>query len=512
MARDLAYIVPCERGGMNHSLNIDAIPPEAMVHPTRNINLHEGGRATRGGTGKVNLSAVTDAPQIMGIYDFIKQDGTQNIVLLCTDGKLYKSSDLVTPLHTFASTAKYPHFEVFEDTLYICNGANRPQTWDGVAGATSNLTTPAADWTGSNNPIQLISHGKGNSRRLWAILPSGVYASALGDGNEFVTGVVYIPIDSESGLVGGIEKGDRLIVFSKNKAFIIDDTDTSTANWGYQAVEWEGGVDNFKLIIKAPNDIVCMTEDGEIYSISSVQEYGDYKRASLIRPSFMNRWVKENVNLTRIDQFHGVYDPIMQAIKFFIVRAGKTTITTALVYYITRPVEEAWMMHDGTVGGYLASCSASVLKSAGNYKVYTGDYAGFMWEIETPNTNDGGIAYYKGFTIPYINYGNPRTTKYFKRTRIIATPKGNWNLYMKVWVDGKYIANYPITFPSIGAVLGTFVLGVDILGGIEITEGVVNINVVGKRIKREIYNTIVNQPFEISAVIDDYKIRRGVMP
>jgi hypothetical protein len=507
MGRGLIHLTPCEQGGMNHSLNIDAIPPVAMVHPTRNLNLHEGGRTTRGGTSKINATAISDAPQIMGIYDFIKQGGVQNIVLLCADGKLYKSSDLTTALHTFATSNKYPHFEIFEDTLFVCNGANRPQTWDGLASSTSNITSIPTDWTGTNHPIQLIAHGKGNSRRLWAILSSGVYASALGNGNDFSNAnVIYLPIESESGLIGGVEWGDRLIVFSKNKAFIIDDEDTNTANWGYYTAQWNGGAANFKLIIKTINDIVGMSEDGEIYSIGAVQDYGDYKKASLLRPSFMNRWIKENVNLTRISQFHGVFDPILNALKIFVVRAGKTTVDTALLYYINRPVDEAWMVHDAIAGGYLASCSGIVLKGTGNYKCYTGDYAGFLWELETNNANDGGLAFYNGFTMPYMAFGNSRLTKYFQKTKIIATPKGNYNLYMKVWVDGTYIGLFAITLAGIGGVLNSFLLDTDILGGGEVTEGTAYVNVIGKRIKREFYINTVNQTFEISAIIDDYKI------
>ena len=49
------YQIPFHRGGLTANPNITAIPPEMMVPPTRNINLHENGSL---GVFKVLISIV----------------------------------------------------------------------------------------------------------------------------------------------------------------------------------------------------------------------------------------------------------------------------------------------------------------------------------------------------------------------------------------------------------------------------------------------------------------------
>src|SRR3989337_1162030 len=202
------YKIPCSTGGFSHNPNIDGIEPNAMIDPSRNINTHNGYRQPRGGTAKVNGTAVSGTPQIMGLVDFILPAGTQFTVFGTSDGKIYKNS--TTTIKTGLSTNVNMGFAIFNDTLYCFNGSNVVQTWDGVAAGTSNLANPAADFA-TNQPIQMIVHGKGTSERLWACCGTkNVYASANGSDN-FVTGVVNFPIDTkdEFGIIGLLEWQDN---------------------------------------------------------------------------------------------------------------------------------------------------------------------------------------------------------------------------------------------------------------------------------------------------------------
>jgi hypothetical protein len=171
-----------------------------------------------------------------------------------------------------------------------------------------------------------------------------VYASANADGDDFSdANVTTIKINTGDGygIVGAVEFGDRLICFSRSRPYIIDDIDPTTSGWGYEAAQWDGGVANFRLICRTPNDIVCMQDDGEIYSVLAAEKYGDYQTASLTRKSYMHKWISENVNLQYVNMFHSIYDPSLRAIKIFVVRQGQTTVDTALVYFIDRPPDQA---------------------------------------------------------------------------------------------------------------------------------------------------------------------------
>ena len=510
------FNIECAKGGLTGNDNIDMIEPQSMLSPSRNLNLNRNGRERRGGTAHVNAAAFTDTPQVMGVYDFTLIDSTQFIISALKDGKVYK--DDTNTIKTGMSTTTFYSFETFEDELFICDGKTKPQTWNGVAGATSDITSVPTDWTGTNYPQQLIKHGRGVSERLWGVgLPSNpniVYASANGDGNDFSdTNVVTINIETGDGfgVIGGIEFGDRLLCFGKNKTYVVDDSDTDSSLWGYDAAQWEGGAANFRLIIKTPTDLVCMQEDGEIYSVTAAQKYGDYKAASLTRASFMHEWIKSNIRLGYANLFHGVYDKTLRAIKIFCVRNGQTEVNTALTYFIDRPPQEAWMIHDNqdNASGYDASVAAEIRVGTGSYKIYTGDYSGEIWKLEEENVNDNDKAYYSGFKTPNMHMDDTRGDKNLKRGWILTKPEGDHSVYINWWVDGVAQTQKSVSLDGAGGLLDSFILGEDasedVLGGNGIIENSFDLNVNGKRIQLEVYNSSTDEDFFISQLAIDYK-------
>lgn len=517
--RGRTFQYPCVAVGFNANTNIDQIPPESMVHPSRNVNLHEGGIGKRGGTSHFNSAAIVDtSTRIMGGHDFILQSGVQTQVAGTSDGKIVTvtSSGVDATLKTGLGLSKVTSFEQMNNTLFVTNGSDAPQTWDGSAGSTSALGNLSADWTGTNMPKQFVKHGRGNSERMWAFgvagFPNDVYYAAANTGiapNFSTGGNIYIETGNAFGIVGGMEWQDRLFAFGKKKTYIIDDTDASAANWGYEAAAWEGGAASHRLVVKTPNDVVAMMEDGEIYSATAVQSYGDYKQASITRPSFMHNWIKEHVRLSYIDDFHAIYDPVLRAIKFFVVRAGQTKATTALVYFIDRPPDKAWSIHEGTVdaSGYSAACSWLRRNATGDYSVFTGDYAGFVWKLEVENRNDNSVGYYGGIKTPNLTLTDPRVSKFFDTMRLITQAQGNYNLNINIWVDGVSQTSSPLTvsLAGSGSVLDTGTLGSFILGGADLIDVDLPLGLVGKRFAFEIYNSGVNQDFFLSNIMLDFR-------
>lgn len=499
------YRIPFDEGGLFFDANIDAVPPTAMLL-CRNINFHEGGRASRGGTSKSNETAVSGAPRIMGLFDF-QRSGTSYQVFLADDGKLY--SNTTTTIKTGMSTTNYPSFAVFEDELYTVDGDTTPQVWDG-SGAIANLGSPNGDWSGSSQPFQVLVHGRGVSRRLWMLFGSTLYYSSLGDGDVFTGGTSgTIPIDTMDsiGLTGAVEFGNRLIAFGRTQAYLVVDDDTDTATWGYEKAQWTGGAAHWRVIVKTPNDLLVMAEDGEIYSVGAVQSYGDYKQASLTRPARIDRWIRENVDLTKIERFHACYDQKLRAARFFVVRNGQTAVDACLKYFIDRPPEQAWAVDDGidATSGFDASCSAQVRTATGTYEIWTGDHAGFLWRLERTNKNDANAAYTATFKTPNLSIEDPRGTKNFRRGHVTVRPEGDYDLSVKVFVDGDFKATKTISLAGAGAVYGTGVYDTDVYGGNDLVEGTFELGYIGKRIQLEFFNSTVDQDFFVSGLLLDVK-------
>ena len=491
----LTYRIPCSRGGIVYSPNEGLVPPTALVDGTKNINLHRGGYEKRGGTAHVNGTAVSGTPEIMNLIDYTLVGSTQFIVLATNDGKIYKN--YTTTIKTGLASDKKTSLEVFDNKLFIANGSDTPMYWDGAAGSTTTLTDIPSDWSGTDMPGQFVNHGRGNSQRLWALNVTGnlnsIYASANASGTDFSdANVIRLTIHTGEGdgIVGGVEFGDRLFCFAKRKTYIVDDADFDSSNWGYDTAPWSGGVAHWRLLVKTPNDLIAMMDNGEIYSVVAAQQYGDYRAASLTRPALIDKWIEDNIDLSKIDDFHAVYDPNIRAIKFFMVRSGQTTVDTALVYFVDRPPTEAWVVHDNTsnTSGYSASSATLVKVGAGDYQVYTGGYSGFVWNLEQSAKTDNTNAIDARFKTPKIDIDNPRGMKIFRKGFLILDPnEGENNVQVKWWVDGVAKTERTITVSGTTQVQYPFFTGAH-----------------GKKIQFEVYNSDASDNFFISDILLDY--------
>ncbi len=503
------YAIPCQRGGNVYSPNYDSIPPESMVDPSKNIDFHTGGRTKRGGTSHVNATAITGTPSILSGYDFRLRNNAGRFIVFHTDsGSLYKNE--TTTIKTGLSSGQPICFETFNNELYAVDGQTTPQTWDGAAPGTSNITTPAGDWSGSNQPKFVVKHGRGASQRLWfagvATHEDSVYYTDANDGKDAGGGgVIRIETGDGLGIVGLIEWGERLLAAGKRKFYVIDDEDIDLANWGYQAVQWEGGAAHHRLIVKTPNDIVAMAEDGEIYSVTSVPDYGDYKQASISRPAFIHNWIKDNVNLASIEKFHAIYDPGIRAIKFWVVRNGQTNPDTALVFFIDRNPTEAWTIHDNLDhrSGYDALCSFVVRKSVGITKVYTGDNMGFMWELETDTKNDNSNGFAAKFRTPPLHFGDSRSKKKYRRGWIVFYTRGDYDVNLTWWVDNVQQSTIVVSTSGGGYVYGGTTYGSGYYSGQEIEDEPFKLGRIGKRIQLEVENSVADEDFYIASVLID---------
>ena len=505
------YTIPCNRGGLTANPNIDLTPPEAVVD-CKNINLHQNGKETRGGTEKVNSTAIATSPQIMGGMHAIFQDGTTVILAATSNGYIYK--DYTTALKSGLTNTGFCNFVMYANKVYFTNLLNRPQTWDGSAASTSDLVDVPTDWlTDSNWPKYMIAHGRGVSRRLWAFgcanTPNRVYASQLGTDSFSDANVITLNIEtgSGSGIVGAVEFGERLIFFSKTKAFIIDDTSATTSNWGYAKAIWEGGVAHHRLIIKTLNDVLCMTEDGDVYSIGAVQSYGDYHAASIARPAFIDRYIREKAKLTDIEKFHAIYDTKLRLVRFFFVRVGMSVVDSDLVYFIDKGAEEGWSLHDNTTyaSGHKASCSFLARAGAGDWRVYTGDYAGFIWKLETNNSNDDSNPFRSSFKTPRLVIDNSRGTKHFNSGVIVVRGEGGYSVNIDTWVDEGALASQGVSLSTNSGIWGTSKWDNFTWGGELMLDKFFDIKSVGKRIQFEIYNDQINKKFYISQIHIDFK-------
>ncbi len=438
-------------GGFTHNPLIGGIPPNQLVNGSLNVTLHEGGKRKRYGHAHVNSTALDSNAQIMGMYDYLQLDGTQNFVTANISGNVHQdfNATKINQAATTYSTTNYFSFAVMNDILYMADGDSQLQKWTGT-GLMQDHPDPPSNWT-TKRPIQVITHGKALSQRLWILNDQNeVFASGNNDGDDVATnGLIFdgglgnlLRIETRDGTtINAIwEFGDTLLLFSNRHTYQLDDSDASTANWGWKQSPYTGGAAHWRVIVETDNDLYIMTDDIEIYSISTVNFSKDYKKQSLLRPSFIDKWIRENVDITKIASFHGEYDPVERAIYWWFVRTGQTQPDIYIPYYIDRPINEAWgAPHQNTNGdsGCKASVATKVRVAPGDYRIRAGDHNGFVWDFNQVTKTDNGNEYNYTHQIPLWDAGNRRIKKKFKRMWITGVALTAGATLQLIWsVDG----------------------------------------------------------------------------
>lgn len=509
------YRLAFSEGGLNGGDNYDLIPESSMTAPSRNIDMHNGLREKRGGSTKDNSVAITAGPKCLGIGQYVPSSGTADILSGHSDGKLWKNQ--TTALKTGMSQTNRYNFVQAGDIVVACDGATTPQVYTGGS-STADITTSAADWTGSNQPSFMVLHSRGASRRLVAFGAGGNlnswYMSPSGSYQDFSSGSVLKftgDFGDSFGATAAIDFNAEMLIFGKQRTLILNDNDTSTANWGWQRAPWSGGAAHQKLVVKADNDVYAMMEDGDIYSIRTVAQINDYKKASVTRPAFIHRYIENFVDLSKIAEFHCSYDAHRRAIMWWVVRTGQLTADTALVFYLDRPVDQAWAVEDGidnTASGLRATASCVVRKSDGTYSIKTGDANGFIWSINLINTfSDDGNGYAQVIRTPWLAFKNPRNQKRFIRAEVHFIVSGAYPVSFRWFVDDAEQAGIGTTVGGSGNVF-PLTFGTSSFGAAGMDEVQIDLGQVGRRIMFELSNSNAGQNVRFADLLIDF-VDRG---
>lgn len=491
-----------QEAGYNYNRNYELIADTATIEPTRNNNIHNGGLEKRGGTSVILTPSVTSAGR--GGFDFRTTTGQQYMIYAKSNGAVYYNNDSTT-LATGMSTSNFFHLSQYDDELYICDGASNPRKWTGSG--SSSAITPATDWATSGQPFQIIQHSQGANRRNWAITSAGVYASKNNTGDDFADATVkFIPVYSRAGLVAGFEFNGELFVFSKNQVFRIDDTDIDSTNWGYQEASWEGGAAHWRLICKAGNQVYVMTDDAQIYTISAVFTSADYEIASLSRPAYIDRFLRDKAVIANIENWHCCYDKTLRAIKWF-VQVGGSSVNTALVYFIDKDPLTAWQIHDNEDynSGYSAACSFEYRYGVGNWKIRTIDHNGKGWQLEETTRDDDSNPYEGRFKFKPWDFGNPVMWKYFRKAIVRARSASNVTFTVRIWINGIRQTDRTLSISGSGAQFDDAVYNDAVFADDNPSFEPFDIEKYGFTIQMEFINSTAGQDYFVSEIVMPFR-------
>lgn len=492
------FRMPLTDTGFRDDRNVELLPPTALLLPSANLNYHENGLSKRGGT-EITIAGLGQAGQ--GIFQFYTPSFEK---LMFASGGIVYQTNYGGPLKTGLSTNNPISFCQTSKLVFFADGQSNPQYWDGSAASSSNVE-PASSWTG-NQPFQMVIHtraGSGAGDRMWAVTPDSLWYSDINAPTKFGSGTAgQLPIDSIGGLIGAYDLGGQLFAFSRTQTFLIQDTDPTLTNWGYINAIWEGGTASFRLICRANNNIYFLTEEGLIYDLIGVLTTGGYNATPLNRPAFVDKFIRDNVNLDNVENFHVSYDRKLRALKFFMQQGGSSN-NIALTYFIDKPTISAWIVHNNTqyTSGYNATCSCEVRNAPGDYQIWTMDNTGNVWKLEQTSRDDNGNPYPTTIMTKAQDMNIPRNNKHYMAIALRGQASGNVDFTIYPFVEGQPLAIQQFSLEGSGATFDSAHFDTDTFATDLVTTAPVYLGVYGRDLQLQIVNNAAGQDFFLSEII-----------
>ncbi len=444
----------------------DTIPIPFLLEAQNVVYRLDGGPRKAPGTTKLNSAALASGAEIMGLADFwISGTGgssTQHRVLHVGTVVMKDDADgSFANINTGMEDAKIPNYSTFGDLLiYTSNGnTDVPQSWDGTTNQNLAGTPP-------NFAFSVVHKG-----RVWAsgvaANPSKVYYSALNNPEDWTgAGSGDINIDSDDGdrVTGLISHKEVLFVFKgPNKGSIhriTGSAPTGSDPFARRTFSEEVGAVWQNSIFRFRDDVGFMWSDGNIYSLTAVERFGDFAQAALTRP--IRSWLDDHLRFSRLQFAWAATLDTQGAVLFTVAIDGSTNNNIMLMMdYRSDPVR--WSRWDAFSGGSVALIvdptdnNRHILMAGGN--------DGFVRKLYQASRSIDGLTgiNYKVRT-PFTDYGAVFHIKTLEHIGLMLVPKGNTTVQVGWERDSGSSQTQQIS-QSGGAVLGSFVLGTDKLSG-----------------------------------------------
>lgn len=502
-------------GSFNGKTDYTNIPAGQFVTGTRNGNTHNDGFEKRGGTATVGSQISASITSLGGGQLVKRSTGTRHLYFAADDGNVYRDG---VSILSGRSTSAYNHLTPINDTMFIANGVDLVKVDTGSAVAT--ISGPAADWSGSTQPKKIIVHTKGGSRRAFAWGVPGkenyIYYSATGAFETFTGGTsgnVFVDMRHGEGVINCVSKDGVLWIFGKEETFYLDDSDSTVANWGTVKSSFRGGVASPRLSCVANNYIFNMTMEGDIYEVQTAEQLRDFEQSSITEPFFIHSYIRENWDLTKIAQFHMEFEPKTRSVRVFGVRTSQTTVDECLVYYVNQtkwgPVHDGLENRTTNGTGYKAAASFFAFASDGSKRLYTQDYNGQTWELESSTKSDNGNAYTAVAVTAWLDFDLAGIEKRYPYATLTYKSLGDYDVDILYAIDGLNQSQQTVTLSSSGAALDSFILDTDTLAIIGISEQEFDLGNIGRKIRVEMSNDAAGEDVFLSTLIFPF-VNRGM--
>lgn len=343
--------------------------------------------------------------------------------------------------------------------LFYFNGVDPVQVLSGDGTTTSNVATPPADWSATADENKEPINGTLHANRLvaWGNLndPHRLYFSDVDNHENFTSAAAFnIRVRSEIGdriLCGTSFQGVLFIWKYPRGVFYLDDTELDPTNWSIRTKsEAVGCAPSPYAALPLDDDVLFLAADGTFHLLSAVSELGGTRASDLTRRLGLSKWIRENVNLQRLNQAVSVWDQ-QKKLAIFYVPSSQTVFGDAVPLLsevndlalkfdfsgLERdlPLKFSYSFRD--IGDAVAVRRAP---QGGAETLIIGS-AGFVYLLGQEDRNANGVAYTGQYQIPHLDFSHLDPAlrwrrKLFEHLELIMEPVDAGTLTVEVYVDG----------------------------------------------------------------------------
>lgn len=465
--------IPLGPGGLTGSKNLAGIPAAFFLEAT-NISYETGSITKEGGSTKYNTNAIPAAPRIIGGWDWWPLTTAQRMVVIGSNGSIYKDSGLATfPVSLKVGMTVANVVPVFVEggkevasnsrKLFIFTGANPVQVLAGDANTTTGLATPPADWGSVNQPIGGCVH----EGRLWGYGnlndPHRMYYSTTAN-HEDLTGagagtVAVYPGEGEQILAAMSYKGALIVWKRPYGVYMVDTSSPTVSNWRVSRLSQSVGISSPRGFVAIDNDVLYQDKDGNFQLLSATADFGDLQSRNLSKLVLFDEYLRDKINLSRLPFAKAVYYSAKREAHFVMAGSGFTVNNRRVVIDFngeqprfrvsTKDVSESlWLRKDSNLIPRLVS----------------GDDAGFVWHLDQLTKAKAGAGYISKFQTAHndLSEADPALVgkqKLLDFLELSFQTKGDWNFFVDVVCDGRVTQTVPYSMAGPSAKFGTAKFG-----------------------------------------------------
>lgn len=502
--------IPLGKLGLLTDAAPSEIPPEALID-ARNISFSSGYLSKAPGSLLYNTSPLSAG--IVALFDYWPDASRQRLIAVTSDGSVYRdigdrtfsggipiNTELgqLTPNCIFVQAGAEAITKNRKLFLFT-EGRNQLKVLEGDGTSFRDVNNPSVDWVSPNYPSVGVLH----RNRLWAFQGQRVYASSATDHEDFNSASsladVVFPGEGREIIGAFVFKGRLFCYKAGGFVYYLEDSSFNSSDWYWKKISNSVGVSAPNATVEIINDFLMGNTTGTITSFSATQKFGDIEAGDIFRQLQVENYIRSNFNKSGVEQMHALFYSEKQQVFFTYRSTYKPNNDMLLVLDMSSGNTKlsAW-----TKGS--PQCLALRRDINRIFRPIYGDDQGYVHLMDREDRSEGGQAYEGSFQTPHLDFrfADPsfgQRQKHFDFLALEFIEQGPHNVFVDVFIDGKFIETIQIPQQETGVYLDSFLLDTDRLSQQASHTITVPLHGTGRRISFRVYNNGLNENFQIAS-------------